>query len=197
MCFQPNRSPFICCEMDGSCFLWSSRWMSLCFPLAAGKTEGWASFCIRAKCRKSFLRIDFFLLRQVEFAGKFELRSNKLWKTTDFFYYASCSPCCHSATRLYLERYLFSHGLLCLFFQQHWFSHRPLIQCKYSLPSVFLLWWNSENSQIGQNFPVFIRVESKKWKVFTCRPAGSQQHSNPNLEIIIPTRTGNVINPVS
>lgn len=32
--FQLWRSPFISSEMDCSCFLWSSRWMCFCFPLA-------------------------------------------------------------------------------------------------------------------------------------------------------------------
>lgn len=45
---------------------------------------GWASFCIRAKCRKSFIRMLFFFLHQVAFAGKSELLFCLL-------------PVCHSA----------------------------------------------------------------------------------------------------
>lgn len=145
LCFQPNRSPFICCEMDGSCFLWSSRWMSLCFPLAAGKMEGWASFCIRAKWRKSFIRIDFFLLRQVAFAGKFELRSNKLWKKDWFLFLCftfSLLSLCHMSVFWALPPFSWS---FMPFFQQHWFSHQPPIQYKYCSLSALVEFRNQTN----------------------------------------------------
>lgn len=125
-------------------------------PSGSRKDGGLSIILHQGKMRKIFYQNRLFS-PSVRLHLQENLNSEK---KTDFFYYASRSPCCHSATRLYFEHYLFSRGLLCPFSTA--FSHRPLIQYKYSLPSVFLLWWNSETSQLGQTFQLFIRGESKK-----------------------------------